>query len=53
MEPVYVNGSFVPRRILPLGVTYDHRVVDGADGARFLKWIVQAIEEPFISLLEG
>jgi len=53
LEPVYRDQILAPRRILPLSVTYDHRLVDGADGARFLKWIVEAIEEPFMSLLEG
>ena len=35
MKPVYVDGEFVPRLILPLSLSYDHRVIDGADGARF------------------
>jgi pyruvate dehydrogenase E2 component (dihydrolipoamide acetyltransferase) len=36
MKPVYFkDGSFVPRLILPLSLSYDHRVIDGADGARF------------------
>jgi pyruvate dehydrogenase E2 component (dihydrolipoamide acetyltransferase) len=34
-KPVYVDGAFVPRRILPLSLSYDHRVIDGADAARF------------------
>jgi pyruvate dehydrogenase E2 component (dihydrolipoamide acetyltransferase) len=33
--PVYKNGSFVPRLMCPLSLSYDHRVIDGADGARF------------------
>jgi pyruvate dehydrogenase E2 component (dihydrolipoamide acetyltransferase) len=53
MEPVYTEGAFAPRLMLPLSVSYDHRLIDGADGARFLRWIVQAIEEPFMILLEG
>jgi pyruvate dehydrogenase E2 component (dihydrolipoamide acetyltransferase) len=36
MKPVYQNGQFVPRLMLPLSLSYDHRVVDGADGARFI-----------------
>lgn len=36
MQPVYQNGEFVPRLMLPLSLSYDHRVVDGADGARFI-----------------
>ena len=34
-KPVWRDGAFVPRRILPLSLSYDHRVIDGADGARF------------------
>jgi pyruvate dehydrogenase E2 component (dihydrolipoamide acetyltransferase) len=33
--PVFKNGSFVPRLMCPLSLSYDHRVIDGADGARF------------------
>ena len=36
MKPVYQNGEFVPRLMLPLSLSYDHRVIDGAEGARFL-----------------
>ncbi len=35
MKPVYENNQFVPRLMLPLSLSYDHRVIDGADGARF------------------
>ncbi len=34
-KPVWQGGAFVPRRMLPLSLSYDHRVIDGADGARF------------------
>jgi pyruvate dehydrogenase E2 component (dihydrolipoamide acetyltransferase) len=34
-KPVWRDGAFVPRRMLPLSLSYDHRVIDGADGARF------------------
>jgi len=53
MEPVYRNGQFEPRLMLPLSLSYDHRLIDGADGARFLRWIVEAAEEPFVLSLEG
>ncbi|MCZ6766630.1 MAG: 2-oxo acid dehydrogenase subunit E2 [bacterium] len=53
MEPVHVNGQFEPRLILPLSVSYDHRLIDGADGARFLRWIARALEEPILLALEG
>ncbi len=52
-EPVYVNGSFVPRLMLPLSLSYDHRVIDGADGIRFVRWVAQALEEPFLLALNG
>ena len=36
IRPVFVDGTFVPRLMLPLSLSYDHRVVDGATGARFI-----------------
>ncbi len=42
-----------PRPMLPLSLSYDHRLIDGADGARFLRWIVEAIEEPMLISMEG
>lgn len=53
MEQVYVDGAFQPRLLLPLMISYDHRLIDGADGARFMQWLVQAFEEPFLLSLEG
>ncbi|MBI3950916.1 MAG: 2-oxo acid dehydrogenase subunit E2 [Acidobacteria bacterium] len=53
MEPVYVNGQFEPRLVLPLSLSYDHRLIDGADAARFLRWVVEALEQPFLLTLEG
>jgi pyruvate dehydrogenase E2 component (dihydrolipoamide acetyltransferase) len=53
IESVYKEGRFEPRLLLPLSVSYDHRVIDGADGARFLRWIAQALEEPILLSLEG
>jgi pyruvate dehydrogenase E2 component (dihydrolipoamide acetyltransferase) len=55
MEPVYDKASngFVPRLMLPLSLSYDHRVVDGADGIRFLRWVVEALEQPFLLALQG
>jgi pyruvate dehydrogenase E2 component (dihydrolipoamide acetyltransferase) len=43
----------IPTLMLPLSLSYDHRLIDGADGARFLKWITDAIEQPFLMELEG
>jgi len=54
MEPVYNNaGGFAPRLMLPLSLSYDHRAIDGADGARFLRWIVEALEQPFLLAFQG
>jgi pyruvate dehydrogenase E2 component (dihydrolipoamide acetyltransferase) len=55
MEPVYdkETGQFAPRFMLPLSLSYDHRVIDGADGIRFLRWVAQALEEPFLLSLQG
>ena len=46
-------GKSEPRMVLPLSLSYDHRLIDGADGATFLKWVVDAIEEPLLLSLEG
>ena len=53
MEPVWKDDKFVPRLMLQLSLSYDHRVIDGADGARFLRWICEALEQPFFLALEG
>ena len=55
MEPVYhkESGQFVPRFMLPLSLSYDHRVIDGADGIRFLRWVCEALEQPFVLALQG
>jgi len=53
MKPVWDGSQFVPRLMVPLSLSYDHRVIDGADGARFLKWVVEAFEQPFVLALEG
>ena len=47
-EPVYDGQTFKPRLMLPLSLSYDHRVIDGADGARFLRWVADAFEQPFV-----
>ena len=53
MEPVWLNGKFEPRQVLPLSLSYDHRLVDGADAARFLRWIAEAFEQPFLLSVQG
>jgi pyruvate dehydrogenase E2 component (dihydrolipoamide acetyltransferase) len=45
-RPVWQNGAFVPRLILPLSLSYDHRVIDGATGVRFTTFLVQALADP-------
>lgn len=51
-EPVVHDGAVVPRLLLPITVTFDHRVADGADGARFAADIVRRLEHPDQLLLE-
>ncbi|MBI2376785.1 MAG: 2-oxo acid dehydrogenase subunit E2 [Deltaproteobacteria bacterium] len=41
------------RSFLPLSLSFDHRLVDGADGARFMSWVTRACEDPVVVLLEG
>lgn len=53
MEPVWADGQFVPRLMIPLSLSYDHRVVDGADGVRFLRWVVEALEQPALIWLDA
>jgi pyruvate dehydrogenase E2 component (dihydrolipoamide acetyltransferase) len=60
IEPVWTGGapgtsggSFEPRLMLPLSLSYDHRVIDGADAMRFLRWVVEAVEHPFLLTLIG
>lgn len=51
IEPVYEDGEFVAAEMLPLSLSYDHRLIDGADAARFVKWISSALEDPMSMLL--
>ena len=52
-EPVWKDSAFQPRQMLPLSLSYDHRVIDGADAMRFLRWVAEAIEQPFLLSLIG
>lgn len=45
MKPVYQDGQFVPRLMLPLSVSYDHRVIDGAAAARFTAYLAQVLSD--------
>ncbi|PYE54823.1 2-oxo acid dehydrogenase subunit E2 [Deinococcus yavapaiensis] len=49
-EPVWdkETGQFEPRNMLPLSLTYDHRLIDGADAARFMRFICESLEDPFL-----
>lgn len=53
IAPVWDGEAFRPRRMLPLSLSYDHRLVDGAEAARFVRWIATALEEPLRVLLAG
>jgi pyruvate dehydrogenase E2 component (dihydrolipoamide acetyltransferase) len=50
-EPHWTGQAFEPRLMLPLSLSYDHRLIDGADAARFLRWVAQAFEQPFVMQL--
>lgn len=45
IKPVYQNDEFVPRLMLPLSLSYDHRVIDGAEGARFSRFLSDSLED--------
>jgi pyruvate dehydrogenase E2 component (dihydrolipoamide acetyltransferase) len=53
MEPKWNGTAFEPRQMLPLSLSYDHRLIDGADAIRFLRWVVDALENPFALALRG
>jgi pyruvate dehydrogenase E2 component (dihydrolipoamide acetyltransferase) len=55
MEPVWnkETNAFEPKMMMPLCLSYDHRVIDGADGARFTRFIASMIEEPELIALES
>jgi pyruvate dehydrogenase E2 component (dihydrolipoamide acetyltransferase) len=53
IEPVWIDGKFEPRLMLPLSLSYDHRIIDGADGIRFLRWVIEALENPLKLIVEG
>ena len=47
LEPVWNGyGVFEPRLLMPLSLSYDHRIIDGADAIRFLRFVVEALEQP-------
>jgi len=50
--PRYIDGELKPRNLLPLSLSFDHRIIDGADAARFLRWVCESLEHPFTMVLE-
>jgi pyruvate dehydrogenase E2 component (dihydrolipoamide acetyltransferase) len=53
LQPVVRDGQVVPRLMMPLSLTYDHRVVDGADGARFTTRLVQLFSDPLRLMMDS
>jgi len=52
-KPLWNGTGFNPHLVMPLSLTYDHRVIDGADGARFLRFVCEAIEKPINLVMKG
>lgn len=52
IQSAYVSGQLQPRNMLPLSLSYDHRIIDGADAARFLRWICDSLAQPFMLFLD-
>jgi pyruvate dehydrogenase E2 component (dihydrolipoamide acetyltransferase) len=53
LQPVVRDGQIVPRLLLPLSLSYDHRVIDGADAARFTHRVAEMLEQPLLMLLDA
>jgi pyruvate dehydrogenase E2 component (dihydrolipoamide acetyltransferase) len=52
-EQRFENGEFVAKMMLPLSLSYDHRIIDGADAVRFIRYISLALEEPMMIALNN
>ena len=52
VKPLWNQERFEPRTVLPLSLSYDHRIIDGADAARFLRWICDGLQHPLTLFLE-
>ena len=52
VEPAYVDGEFAAKLMLPLSLSYDHRIIDGAEAARFLRWLCEMLESSPESIFE-
>jgi pyruvate dehydrogenase E2 component (dihydrolipoamide acetyltransferase) len=53
LQPVIHQGEMKPRLILPLSLSYDHRVIDGAAAARFTRRLAEMLENPLVMLLHA
>ncbi len=53
LEPVWDGEGFEPRLRMPVSLSYDHRVIDGAQAARFLRWVCAALAQPLLLAMEG
>jgi pyruvate dehydrogenase E2 component (dihydrolipoamide acetyltransferase) len=53
LQPAVYEGQIVPRLLLPLSLSYDHRVIDGADAARFARKLAEMLENPLQMLLHA
>lgn len=51
-KPIVVDGKIEVRKILPLSLSFDHRVVDGAEAVRFMNTVIELLEDPGLILLE-
>ena len=52
-RPVVKNGQVAIRKVMPLSLAFDHRVIDGVEAARFLNVVIQRLEDPDLMLIEG
>ena len=53
LEPVWKNGAFVPRLMVPLSLSFDHRVIDGAAAGRFTRRVADLLENPLSMLVDA
>ncbi len=53
LQPVVRDGQVVPRLLLPLSLSYDHRVIDGAEAARFARFVAEMLEDPWAMVLHA
>ena len=53
LQPSILDGQVTPRLLLPLSLSYDHRVIDGAAAARFTRRIAEMLEQPLLMLLHA